>query len=114
VVDGETEENNRFASAEFKVKIPKTGKMPAVKDNRKKKFTGFTDKIMWSPANAYNSWERCSKGAVLYENLDMAFPGLELDESGDYYNLYLKTAATSRAPESNVIIIKIPAEKYER
>jgi hypothetical protein len=50
---------------------------------------------------------------VRYENLKLAFPGLETDVSGEFYNLYIKTAATSRTTESEVLIVKIPAHRYE-
>ena len=113
--DSYNEENNRFASAEFKVAAPKTVKMPLIKDNKKKKYTGFTDKMLWSSSgNFHEDWTCCSKGAVLYENLRLAFPDLEIDKSGNFYNLYIKTAATAKALESEILILKIPADKYER
>jgi hypothetical protein len=113
-IDYENGENNRFASAEFRINVPRTGRMPAVRDDRRRKYNGFTARMMWSPTGEVESWESCSRGAVRYENLKFAFPGLRKDESGEFYELYLKTAATPRVPESEMIILKIPADKYER
>ncbi|MCL2096635.1 MAG: hypothetical protein FWH10_07005 [Oscillospiraceae bacterium] len=117
-LDYANEENNRFASAEFNIKIPAAGRMPVIKDDRRRKYSGFTDRMMWSasitPESEGGVWENCAKGAVRYENLKLAFPGLEKDEEEDFYNLYVKTAAASRTPESNILNLKIPAAKYER
>jgi len=112
-VDRENEENNRFASAEFKIKVPKAGKIPPVKDDGKKKYSGFTNAMAWSATGEDGSWEQCERGAVKYENLKRAFPGLRPDDDHKFYNLYIKTAKTSKNPESGVLIIKIHADKYE-
>lgn len=113
-IDRENAENNRFASSEFKIKIPKAGKMPVIKDDQRKKYSGFTNKMLWSTTGEVNSWQNCSRGFVRYENLKLAFPELQKDDEGDFYILYLKTAAKEKTPESNILIVKIPVEKYER
>jgi len=113
VTDRENPENNRFSSVEFKIKVPKAGKMPSVKDNGKNKYSGFTNAMVWSAAGVDGSWGECARGAVKYENLKYAFPGLQADSGRQFYNLYIKTAKTSKNPESGVLIIKIPADKYE-
>jgi hypothetical protein len=107
-------ENNRFASAEFRVRVPGTGRLPVIRDDGRRKYSGFTDRMLWSAGGNDDGWQSCSRGAVRYENLEFAFPGLRKDESGNFYNLYLKTAATPRTPESNMVILKIPADRYER
>ena len=113
VTDYENPENSRFASVEFKINVPKPGKMPVIRDDKKKKFSGFTDKMLWSATGEADSWESCGKSPVLYEDLSSVFPGLETDSSDEFYILYVKTAATLKIPESDVLILKIPADKYE-
>lgn len=110
----------KFASVSFKVKVPKASKKPLVKDDGKKKFTGFTNKLSWSAGGVDQdkskwNWTTCAKGAVIYANLKTAFPNLKMAEiDGNYYYLlYVKTNATAKAAESEIITVPIPVDKYE-
>lgn len=116
-IDESNPENNRFASAAFKVRVPRTAKIPAIKDDGKRGFTGFTAKMSWSATGELNnpeSWTQCEKGMVRYENLSAVFGGLQLEsnENGDFRILYVKTDATNKILESDILIVKIPEDKY--
>ncbi|MCL2774598.1 MAG: hypothetical protein FWD71_14810 [Oscillospiraceae bacterium] len=117
-IDSENPANSRFASVPFKIKVPRIGKMPVIKDDKRKgRYTGFNGKMSWSATNnvatgSADGWTKCQNGFVSYANLRLAFPGLQKDASGEFYNLYVKTDAYNKTPESDILVVKIPADRY--
>lgn len=118
VSDGE---DPKFASVSFKIKVPAVSKKPLIKDDGKMKISGFSTKLSWSTGGKMNDssnwiWITCENGFVLYKNLESTFPGLtkKIINGEEYYLLYLKTAATAKAAESEIVIVPIPTNNYKK
>ncbi|MCL2816259.1 MAG: hypothetical protein FWD23_16825, partial [Oscillospiraceae bacterium] len=116
--------NARFASPAFRIKIPKAGRAPRIRDNERRQIlTGFTARMEWSAGPNEISdgedgdgweWNTCPRGAVPYSQLAAVFEGLQSEGTGSnrFFNLYIRTAATAKMPPSAPVIFKIPANRY--